>query len=247
MERAYTCSTLAQSLTVLIVAVMSWPRRYDNGCDRAVTSGCVGVIQWEKGAGRPGSRDLGLNDEPVPMKDPNVENVHQEEPYEEVQEVLPTESVSKATADAVSGSRLRAVTNRHVAHSPAPAGDDSKFWEGLGRSSPPTPVESWRANGRSSLPDPDAPTVEEAAKDTPRRIRRATSDEAERKREKMIVQVQDDVQKIFSKQHGPARRKTSSRASERGRQGGHPVLHALERVAKRWIPAHISFVHKQRL
>ena len=169
------------------------------------------------------------------MKDPNIENVHQEEPYEEVQEVLPTESptesVSRATADAVSGSRLRAVTNRHAVHSPAPARDDTKFWEGLGRS---PSIESGK--GRSWMPDPDAPTDEEAAKDKPRRIRQATVAQAGMQREKMLVKVQNDVEKIFSKQHGPEKRQTSTRVSERGRQDEQPVLHALARVAKRWIP-----------
>jgi hypothetical protein len=225
-------------------------RRYDNGCDRAVTAGCVGVITWATGAIKSGSRDLGLADEPDNKnKDPALENVHEVEPFEDIDEVLkdpaatkdplahspyrgPTSSQTKASAY-YKESLLRAVTHQHVTHAPAPV-EDTKFWEGLGTEPDDTDYTSnaWSPERPAKAVDPDAPSPEEADKykEEPgaeiwsweKLATKIRSINADTHRDKMLAKTDDDV------------RKFSSNERERGRQGEQPAyIKMLESLAKK--------------
>ncbi len=221
---------------------MPW-RRYDNGCDRAVTAGCVGVITWATGAGKSGNRDLGLADEPDNNnKDPAVENVHQVEPFEDIDEVLkdpaatkdplahspyrgPTSSQTKASAY-YGESLLRALTHQHVTHAPAPV-EDTKFWEGLGTEPDDTDYTSnaWSPERPAKAVDPDAPSPEEADKykEEPgaeiwsweKLATKIRSINADTHRDKMLSKTDNEVRKLFGRQAVAAKKQALKRLEKR--------------------------------
>ena len=221
--------------------------RYDNGCDRSVSTGCVGVKLWvPKGGGSAYSdRDDEPDRESIPVKDPTVEGVLNE-PYEEVQGIMKTSttasSLSSATAtpeaavsSAMGDSSLRAVQNlyEHKYHADVASGSTT-FWEDLGGSK----VK------RSNIPegDPDAPSAEEKhierasldntasrsssnSKSDSTASRRHTSlhdsaVKAEQKRRDLISQVEDDVAAwLHSKEQGPAAGKKQETSSHGADKG----------------------------